>query len=104
MTAACYRILGLSPNASLQEVKVAYRRLAAAYHPDRNAGDLHAQQMFGLVVNAYKQVLQLLAWSAQEVAEKTQACRRTRQGTRSDRRYNWQLPQQYIGTYVNCKA
>lgn len=104
MTVSCYRILGLSPNASLVEVKTAYRRLAAVYHPDRNAGDARAQQMFGLVVSAYQQALKLLTWSPQADIHKASVCRRTRSGTRGDRRYNWQLPQQYIGTYVNCKA
>ena len=34
-----YRILGLQPSASLAEVKVAYRKKAAALHPDRNPSE-----------------------------------------------------------------
>lgn len=40
MARSYYTILGISPNASLAEIKSAYRRLAKAYHPDRgNTGD-----------------------------------------------------------------
>ena len=37
-----YKVLGLSPDASDDEIKRAYRRLAKKYHPDLNPGDAEA--------------------------------------------------------------
>ena len=48
-----YHILGLGYNATPQEIKLAYRRLAKAYHPDVNAGDRNKEEMFKAVGQAY---------------------------------------------------
>jgi curved DNA-binding protein CbpA len=49
-----YNILGISPAASAKEVKVAYKRLALKYHPDKNPGDARAEELFKLVNTAYQ--------------------------------------------------
>lgn len=52
-----YQVLGLSPKASSQEVKSAYRRLALATHPDRNPDDQDATANFRRVQQAYERIL-----------------------------------------------
>ena len=51
-----YKILGVSPDASDEEIKQAYRRLAKQYHPDRNPGDKVAAEKMQQVNAAYEQI------------------------------------------------
>lgn len=48
-----YKILGVPRDASLEEIKKAYRRLALKYHPDRNPGDKEAEEKFKEINEAY---------------------------------------------------
>ncbi len=48
-----YKILGVSRNASQEEIKKAYRRLALKYHPDRNKGNKEAEEKFKEINEAY---------------------------------------------------
>ena len=51
-----YRVLGLKPDATDEEVKQAYRRLAKKYHPDMNPGDAYAAQKMNEINAAYDQI------------------------------------------------
>ena len=49
-----YEVLGVSRDASDQELKSAYRKLALQYHPDRNPGDHAAEEKFKEASEAYQ--------------------------------------------------
>jgi molecular chaperone DnaJ len=49
-----YEVLGVSRDASDQELKSAYRKLAMKYHPDRNPGDHAAEEKFKEASEAYQ--------------------------------------------------
>src|SRR5205085_12475225 len=49
-----YEILGVSKNASADEIKKSYRKVAMQYHPDRNPGDKAAEEKFKEAAEAYE--------------------------------------------------
>ena len=51
-----YKVLGVSPGASDEEIKRAYRALAKKYHPDRNPGDEEAAKKMQQINAAYEQI------------------------------------------------
>ena len=48
-----YEVLGVDKNATPEELKKAYRKLALQYHPDRNPGDKEAEEKFKEAAEAY---------------------------------------------------
>jgi len=48
-----YEVLQVSKDATLTEIKKAYRKLALKYHPDKNPGDKEAEEKFKLINEAY---------------------------------------------------
>ncbi|HWZ28393.1 MAG TPA: DnaJ domain-containing protein, partial [Gemmatimonadales bacterium] len=54
MSAEFYKILGVSIDATADDVKRAYRKLAMEHHPDRNNGDKKAEEKFKEITEAYE--------------------------------------------------
>jgi len=53
-TADLYKTLGVKPEASAEEIKKAYRRLAKQYHPDTTGGDKTKESKFKEISTAYE--------------------------------------------------
>lgn len=54
-----YQMLGLQRNASQEDIKKAYRKLALQFHPDRNPGDETASKKFKEIKTAYESLMDL---------------------------------------------
>ncbi len=81
-----YLILGVSQNASLKDIKVAFRRLARQYHPDLNPNDPVAAEKFKQISQAYD-----------VLSDNTKR-------RRYDRRSPWKQPEQTTKTSTTYSA
>jgi curved DNA-binding protein CbpA len=49
-----YKILNVDFGATESEIKIAFRKLAVIYHPDKNNGDFKSEEIFKTILNAYE--------------------------------------------------
>ncbi len=70
----CYRVLGLPRNASVDDIKSAYRRLARKYHPDMNQHDPQSVEKFRQVQEAYR-ILKQVADNPRTVPQEQEVVR-----------------------------
>ena len=64
-----YRVLGVSPDATEEEIKKAYRTLSRKYHPDANIGNPHQaeyEEKFKEVQQAYKTIMDVRSGKVQD--------------------------------------
>ena len=55
-----YKLMGLSSNANIEDIKKAYQKLAMKYHPDRRPNDPHAADKFTRMKKAFDILLSLI--------------------------------------------
>jgi hypothetical protein len=61
MTRDPYRVLGVEPRATREQLHDAYRRLVKLHHPDRNGGSAESARRFEEVQEAYEEIGRLRA-------------------------------------------
>lgn len=64
--AQSFRVLGLAPDATLAEVRRAFRKQAMHNHPDRNPGDPEAEARFRTILDAYQRATQAIKRQARD--------------------------------------
>lgn len=92
----CYQLLGICREASLDELKAAYRTHARRWHPDLNPGNHEAHQHFILLSHAYQVLLEVLAAPIAATAPippapRTQTANTASPEERDESELKWQL-------------
>lgn len=81
-----YVTLGVSPSATTQQIKKAYRNLARKHHPDKNIGNESAAALFNAVKVAFEQLSTETVREALDTQLRKAAERSAREGKRGEQR------------------
>jgi molecular chaperone DnaJ len=73
MTENPYEILGVSPDATPEEVKRAYRKKARENHPDLNPGDKDAEARMNKINEAYDRITNPEKYAASDARKRAQS-------------------------------
>jgi DnaJ like chaperone protein len=52
----CFKILGITPAATQNEIKTAYRKMVNIYHPDKNIDSIYEKEKFQEIISAYNEI------------------------------------------------
>lgn len=96
-----YQVLGVDKNASEDEIRQAYRRLAKQYHPDLNPGDAYAAQKMNEINQAYEQIKNPQAYQQQQQQYAQQQSRQTYHTTYYDPFGFWGSAQDHSSGYYD---
>ena len=53
-----YKILGVNVNEDTESIKIAFKRLASKYHPDKNHNNSEYTKLFHKIKNAYDEIME----------------------------------------------
>ncbi|HEY3402661.1 MAG TPA: DnaJ domain-containing protein [Ohtaekwangia sp.] len=94
-----YKILGLDPSADAYQIRAAYKRLAMQYHPDHNPGDLHAEEKFKEINEAYHTLSDSLKKSRYDTRYAPPESQPVYDWREENRRKYWRMQQAKQWTY-----
>lgn len=93
-----HKVLGLSPGASQEEIKKAYRRLAKQYHPDLHPNDPNATKKMNEINEAYDMLMNPDKYAARQTQQQAQNRQHSQQG---NQQYGQQRNQQGSGGWAS---
>jgi molecular chaperone DnaJ len=53
-----YKVLGVNANEDAETIKIAFKRLASKYHPDKNHNNSEYTKLFYKIKNAYDEIME----------------------------------------------